>query len=108
MTDLPSALATLRRPRLLISAARYGLPEYRRERDLARLLQGSRPTSSMDALWRLMDLEEETDQLRRSGSARYAVGKHIELLIAVMAEAKMLTAMRREERVDNGLEKKAA
>jgi len=108
MTELPSALATLRRPRLLISAARYGLAEYRRERDLTRLLKGGRPENASAALLQLMDLEEEMDDLRRSGSARYAVGQHIEFLIALMSEAKLIAAMNREERLDNGLEKKAA
>ncbi len=37
MTDFRLLLAELRRPRLLIRAARYGMQDYRRERDLKRL-----------------------------------------------------------------------
>ncbi len=38
MTDFHTVLANLRRPRLLIRAARFGLQDYRRDRDLRRLL----------------------------------------------------------------------
>ena len=34
MTDFAAILANLRRPRLLIRAARFGLQDYRRDRDL--------------------------------------------------------------------------
>lgn len=109
MTQLPSALATLRRPRLLVRAARFGLGDYRRERDLGRLLQGSRPDGSAAVLWRLMDLEERMEETRRSGSASYAVGRHIELLIALMAEARLLSALPRPARQEGtGLEFKMA
>ena len=37
MTDFRIILANLRRPRLLIRAARFGLEDYRRDRDLSRL-----------------------------------------------------------------------
>lgn len=109
MTQLPTALATLRRPRLLVRAARFGLGDYRRERDLARLLQGGRPGGSAAVLWRLMELEERIEETRRSGSASYSVGRHIELLIALMAEARLLIALPREARLDDtGLEFKTA
>jgi nucleoside-diphosphate-sugar epimerase len=43
MTDLRAHLADLRRPRMLIRAARCGLGDYRRERDLRRLINGVAP-----------------------------------------------------------------
>jgi hypothetical protein len=92
MTELSNTLATLRRPRLLVRAARFGLGDYRRERDLARLLHGSRPQSQTAILGRLMEQEERMEETRRSGDARYSVGRHIELLIALMAEARLLAA----------------
>lgn len=108
MTDIPAPLATLRRPRLLVQAARFGLADYRRERDLARLLPGSRPKSSAGVLMRLMDLEERADHARRAGSASYSVGHHIELLIALMSEVKLLASKPKEARRDTGLEIKMA
>ena len=47
MTDLRSLLASLQRPRLLIRAARHGLVDYRRDRDLRRLI-GSCGAASPD------------------------------------------------------------
>jgi len=49
MTDFRIILANLRRPRLLIRAARFGLEDYRRDRDLSRLLQDS--DSSDQPFW---------------------------------------------------------
>ena len=38
MSDFRQMLAEIRRPRLLIRAARFGMTEYNRDRDLKRLL----------------------------------------------------------------------
>jgi hypothetical protein len=43
MSDFVARLSSLRRPRLLLHAARFGLGDYRRERDLRRLI--GTPTS---------------------------------------------------------------
>jgi hypothetical protein len=79
---------TLRRPRLLIRAARHGLQDYRRERDLRRLV----PQAAADAggmLDRLIAAEAAAEHTRRSGDAGYSIARHIELLIAVLAEARL-------------------
>jgi len=88
MTDFLSLLANLRRPRLLIRAARFGLCDYRRDRDLRRLIDGS--PSPDRALPRLLCEEERLEETRRSGDAAYSVGRHIDVLIALMAEARLL------------------
>jgi hypothetical protein len=41
MTDFTLALAALRRPKILIRAARAGVVDYRRDRDLKRLLRSA-------------------------------------------------------------------
>ncbi|MGC9419481.1 MAG: DUF6477 family protein [Rhodovulum sp.] len=92
MTHIPAALAALRRPRLLVSAARFGLADYRRDRYLPRLLQGGRADLPAAIIERLMDLEERMDERRRAGDAGYSYARHIELLIALMAEARALSA----------------
>ena len=90
MSDLSTILANLRRPRLLIRAARHGIQDYRRDRDLRRLINTSSPPSPETALARLFDAEERAEETRRAGDAGYSIGRHVELLIAMMAEARLL------------------
>lgn len=90
MQDLPSMLATLRRPRLLSRAARHGAQDYNRERHLQRLLgYGSLPRPAA-ALMRLMEMEREQDEQRRNDDAGYSVVRHLDLLIAMIGEAQLL------------------
>ncbi|MBL3568750.1 hypothetical protein DSD19_04210 [Rhodovulum sp. BSW8] len=90
MNMLPATLATLRRPRLLVRAARFGLGDYRRERDLARLMQGRLPDNAQTVLAWLIDQEQRMEAIRQSGDAGYSTARHIELLIALMAEARLI------------------
>ena len=88
MSDFRSLLADLRRPRLLIRAARCGLADYRRDRDLRRLIPpGLSPDS---ALPQLLDEENRLEDVRKRGDAAYPVGRHVEVLIALMAEVRLL------------------
>lgn len=93
MTDFASVLASLRRPRLLVRAARHGLQDYRRERDLRRLIDGP-GVSPQAAMRRLVDAEAQAEETRRSGAAHYSIARHIELLVAIMAEARLLSGPR--------------
>ncbi|MCL6281976.1 DUF6477 family protein [Ruegeria sp. 2012CJ41-6] len=94
MQDLTTMLSTLRRPRLLIRAARHGVQEYRRDRHLPRILgYGTLPRPAA-SLMRLMELERELDERRRSDDAGYSVIRHLDLLIAMMGEAQLLKASR--------------
>lgn len=88
MTDFRSLLADLRRPRLLIRAARFGLADYRRDRDLRRLIDVN--TSPDRAFPCLLSEEERLEDTRRAGDAAYSVARHIEVLIALMAEVRLL------------------
>ncbi len=88
MTDCRTLLASLRRPRLLMRAARFGLTEYRRERDLRRYVTGV--ASPEDAVTSLMTVEARLEETRIAGDAAYSVGRHIEVLIALLAEAQLL------------------
>ncbi|MGO4907878.1 DUF6477 family protein [Pseudorhodobacter sp. W20_MBD10_FR17] len=90
MSDISTILANLRRPRLLIRAARHGIQDYRRERDLRRLIDAVSPPSPEAALARLFDAEERAEETRRAGDAGYSIARHVELLIAMMAEARLL------------------
>lgn len=76
--------AGLRRPRLLMSAARHGLGEYRRARDLLRLL-GYCPNAAL-AVEDLTRMEAEAEAARRAGSPAWSCTRHVEVLIALLAE----------------------
>lgn len=88
MSDIRTILSQLRRPRLLMRAARFGLGDYRRERDLRRLV--GPVTSPEKAVTRLMDEEERLEAYRIEGRADYSLARHIEVLIALMAEMNLL------------------
>jgi hypothetical protein len=90
MTDFRTLLADLRRPRLLLRAARCGQEDYRRDRDLKRLLNGECPAAPERALPRLIDEEERLEATRRQGDASYSLNRHIEVLIALLAELQLL------------------
>lgn len=90
MTDLHDMLAALRRPRLLIRAARCGQGDYNRARDLRRLMRLAQVPTPEAALRALIAEEAALETHRREGSAGYNLARHIELLIAMMAEARLL------------------
>lgn len=81
----PAQMTANRRPRLLMTAARLGLPDYRRERDLPRLLRGV----GGDVLSALETLESEAEQLRRDGDGRWSCTRHVDLVIALLAERQL-------------------
>lgn len=94
MQDVITMLASLRRPRLLIRAARIGAQDYARDRHLQRLLgYGALPRPAA-ALMRLMELEREMDEARKADVAGYSLPRHLDLLIAMMGEAQVLKASR--------------
>jgi hypothetical protein len=88
MTDCRTMLASLRRPRLLMRAARFGMGEYRRDRDLRRYVAGV--ASPEDTVSSLMTVEAKLEATRIAGDAAYSVARHIEVLIALLAEAQLL------------------
>lgn len=88
--SLAERLSALRRPRLLIRAARFGQADYSRNRDLRRLLQVQTAPGPEAALQALLLAEEDLETARRQGAAAYNLVRHIEVLIAMMAEARVL------------------
>ncbi|MDR5653242.1 DUF6477 family protein [Ruixingdingia sedimenti] len=90
ITDLRCLLADLRRPRLLIRAARCGLADYRRDRDLPRTLGPAAPRTPETAFVALLDAEARLETIRQAGDATYSVTRHVAVLIALLAEARLL------------------
>ncbi|MFZ3584971.1 DUF6477 family protein [Loktanella sp. DJP18] len=92
MQDIQSQIKQLKRPGLLVRAARFGLDGYRRDRDLARLLPEHGTTGPGAAL---MEAERDENEARLAHAAYYAIVRHIDLLTAIMAEARDLEEIAR-------------
>ncbi|MDM7458362.1 MAG: DUF6477 family protein [Paracoccus sp. (in: a-proteobacteria)] len=76
----------LRRPRLLIRAAREGQRSWRRERDLVRLLNLDDCPRPGACLPRLRAEESMLDEMRLNMAAEYRVQRHVLVMIAILAE----------------------
>lgn len=92
MQDVLTMAEGLKRPKLLVRAARFGLSFYRREKDLSRLLQEPVSQKSRRHLMQLMETEAFLETERRQGGDGYSAPYHIEVLTAVMAEARRFRA----------------
>lgn len=89
MQDVLTRLTALRRPALLMRAARFGAAEYRRDRALRRHLGIGPLPGPTEALVRLLDIEVWHEACRQSGDAAYSVRRHVDTLIAVLGEARL-------------------
>ncbi|MGR3541120.1 MAG: DUF6477 family protein [Hasllibacter sp.] len=94
MLDLATRLRMLDRPALLVRTARHGLDDYRRERDLKRLLRlgNARVPGPGAAAMALLQKEDALDRMRRNGDPRYTHQAHVGMLIGLMAEARTVLA----------------
>lgn len=92
MTDLMSMLKTLHRPRLLIRAARFGMADYSRKRDLQKLLRSTSMPSPAQAVAKLMSEETFLEDKRTTGDASYSITRHVSVLIALMGEVRLMQA----------------
>lgn len=90
MTDIMQLLSTLRRPRLLIRAARFGIADYNRDRDLKRLIREPSAPAPERALTKLISEEAALEETCTNGDASCSVAWHVDILIAVMAAARLL------------------
>lgn len=94
MQDLMTMISTIRRPRLLIRAARFGTQEYNRDRHLQRILGYGRLPRPASALMRLMEVERVLNEQRLEDDAGYSLSRHLDVLIAMMGEAQLVQANR--------------
>ena len=92
MSELQQLVTPLKRPGLLVRAARHGLNDYDRDRHLRRILRADRTPSPVVAARQLIDLEQSHEDRRQSADASYSVQRHIEALCALMGEARLLRA----------------
>ena len=82
----------LSRPRILTCAAKAGASLYVRERDLARVAPGvfAKASRTSPVVADLIAAEAECEVARKEGSATYSIERHISLLAALFAEARMV------------------
>lgn len=100
---------SLRRPRLLMRAARIGLQDYRRDRDLRRILpqtlfsalKSASPEAALVMMaaqgaalleW-LTEEEARIETARLAATAGYSPLRHIEVMIALLAEKRLTRAV---------------
>ncbi|NCO87464.1 MAG: hypothetical protein GW886_12620 [Rhodobacterales bacterium] len=96
MLDILGLVGSLRRPQLLVRAARFGVDDYSRSATLPRLLHCVAMPRSGPAIMRLLDIEADLNDRRVAQAADYSVARHVEVLIAVMGEARLLRAITRD------------
>ncbi|MDP5308109.1 DUF6477 family protein [Paracoccus spongiarum] len=100
MTAMPNVIAFrprpvrsgLRRPAVLIRAAREGQAGWRRDRDLPRLLHSDRCPAPGAALPRLRAEEAMLNDARTERAADYDMRRHVLLMIAILAEMRAAVA----------------
>ena len=90
MCKLSSELAALRRPGLLVDAANHGTAHYDRRRDLRRMLRAAIPASPRAALETLLPIEAALETRRRTSDKNYSFARHVDILSALLAEARSL------------------
>jgi len=93
MQDIVSIIATLKRPKLLMQAARVGAADYKRK-NLKRIFgTGDLPGHGQALVW-LMDIEAQMNEQRQSGAAWYSPSRHIEVMVALLGEMRLMRADR--------------
>lgn len=98
MTDAFTCFQALRRPRLLVRAARFGLVDYNRDRDLKKLMKTPATPTPSSAVDGLLQEEARLEETRQAGDASYSIAHHVEVLIALMCEMRLLPQGPREVR----------
>jgi hypothetical protein len=90
MTTLLEQIGALRRPGLLMRAARHGAVDYDRSRDLKRLMRRDVTPGPVEALSAVLEMEERAESARQNADAGYSVARHIDLLVAILGEASLV------------------
>ena len=94
MSTPQQLLQSLNRPQLLVRAARVWVPDYNRERSMRRIFPGVVPPAPGRGFDALMELEKAMDMLRREEAASYSSARHIEILVALIVEARLAPVLK--------------
>lgn len=96
MQDILTMLNTLKRPTLLMRAARHGAEDYRRTVHLPRLLGYGQTPRHGRALMQLMEIEAMLNAQRTDEDSSYSLLRHVDVLIAIVGEARIMRAAQTE------------
>ena len=89
MRDLIGMISALTRPGILVRTAKIGADEYRRDVHLRRILKSEAPAKTGEAILRILEIESEINERRIANHAEYSVAEHVEVLIALLGEARI-------------------
>ena len=92
MQDALTILHKLRRPKMLMRAAQIGVAEYKRVAHLPRLLGYGRMPKQSEAILKLIEIEKNLKALRKAGESADNTLRHIDVMIAIVGEARDLRA----------------
>ena len=92
MQDALTILHKLRRPKMLMRAAQIGVVEYKRVAHLPRLLGYGRMPKQSEAILKLIEIEKNLKALREAGESADNLLRHIDVMIAIVGEARDLRA----------------
>lgn len=93
MLDIHTRIAQLKRPALLARAARFGVDDYRRQTHLRRILNRDTLPRHAESLMFLLEMEQEMNNARCAKSGNYSPVKHVDILIAISGEARLMKAV---------------
>lgn len=82
----------LKRPAALVRAAVAGQTMWKRDRDLRRALRSDSVPAAGHALTRLRAEEDRLNTARQEGAADYDLHQHVLLMIAILAESRVMPA----------------
>ncbi|SLN15669.1 DUF6477 family protein [Pseudooctadecabacter jejudonensis] len=94
MQDVLTLISSLKRPTLLVRTARHGIADYNRVVHLRRALKAETLPGPGQAIIKLMEIEAVVDQQRKTKRAEYSVAHHVEILVALMCEARILKSQK--------------
>ncbi len=97
MLDITGILRNLSRPNILVKAARHGVEDYNRIVHLRRILGNDTLPKPGAAIMQMIEIEQSLNEDRKVKRATYSVARHVEVLVAIMAEAKTLQAATRSK-----------
>ncbi|MAJ78804.1 DUF6477 family protein [Sulfitobacter sp. TMED3] len=90
MQNILARLRGIHRPAILVQAGTIGACSYRRGPALRRILGKAPPPRSAVVLVQLIDIEADLNARRKKTDAGYNLVRHIEVMIALIAEAAIL------------------
>jgi hypothetical protein len=96
MINAHTLLNTLKRPKILISAARLGMADYDRDTDLRFIVKTGQTLDHNAAIETLIAKEGELESNRKNGQAHYSVQEHIRVLTALLAEVRLPSFARKQ------------